>query len=1063
MTAIDSGGGPQSPLVTVIVRTTRRPELTEALESIARQTYRPLEVVLVDASGQGLPDHSILPDLIQVTPVSHGEHLPRPVAANLGLQASHGDLLLLLDEDDWISPGHLSNLVRALQDRQDIKAAYSSTRKTDSRGRPLDEVFDRDYDPVLLKRDNYIPIHAMLFSRELVAAGCEFDESLDIYEDWDFWLQLSRQTDFLHLDEVSAFYRQGGGSATDISDQELRYSGDNPFANARRAVYRKWLPRWSSEEINELIGRTVPRDEFDLLAREMSESAQQIQEMNAYAGSLRAMLDKSTQEAANLTREADELRKTLHKLKREHALSDLHRDRHLRDLESSLNEIYALPSWRLMGPFRRLKRQLDQALLFPLKQKIHYRRYGTELKAPVTGLEAGSVLEEEFSAPELQEDVKSRYREEAAANLQRFFDSGSTLVIPKTEQPRVSILLVLYNQAPLTLLCIESILKFAPAPYELVIVNNASSDESGQLLERLANATVIQNADNEGFVKAVNRGVEACRGRYLLLLNNDAMLHLYAIESAMETLQNTPDAGAVGGRILLLDGSLQEAGSIIFSNGSCLGYGRHGDPDAPEFQFRREVDYCSGAFLLCETALFRQLEGFDLDYAPAYYEDSDFCIRLQKQGLKVIYDPGAVITHYEFASSGGQHKASQLQDKHRQVLLAKHGDYLAGQPEADARSPLFCRSANRNPNILVIDDRVPHASLGSGYPRCREMLTLLAAEGFNVTLYPLQFPEESWKATYSSLPGNVEVMLDRGLQGLAAFLARRRGFYRTLLVSRIHNMQYLNGVLADDPTLLENVTLIYDAEAITAPREILQRELQGEQFTDQQKFDLIEQEISAARTANAIVAVSRQEAEIYAGHGFSNTVVLGHSLPPRPTENTFEQRRDLLFVGALRDDDSPNVDSLHWFVSSVWPQLRRADPALKLHVVGDNEAPSLQQLDVEGIEFHGRLDDLGSLYNQARAFIAPTRFAAGIPHKVHEAAAYGLPCVTTTLLARQLGWQDRVQLLSADQPGSFADSCLDLLRDRTVWESVRKAALDAVATECSPDRFRNVLLELVSH
>ena len=231
------------------------------------------------------------------------------------------------------------------------------------------------------------------------------------------------------------------------------------------------------------------------------------------------------------------------------------------------------------------------------------------------------------------------------------------------------------------------------------------------------------------------------------------MLHLYSIESAIETLENTPRAGAVGGRILLLDGSLQEAGSIIFSNGSCLGYGRHGDPEAPEFMFQRPVNYCSAAFLLCKTALFREMGGFDLDYVPAYYEDSDFCIRLQERGLKVIYDPNAVITHYEFASSGGQEKAGELQTKHRKVLQEKHGAYLANRNEADSGPALFARTANDYPNVLIIDDRVPHASLGSGYPRCREIISVLAQAELNVSLYPLQFPDESWLATYQSLPG----------------------------------------------------------------------------------------------------------------------------------------------------------------------------------------------------------------------------------------------------------------------------------------------------------------------
>ena len=206
MTVSDNQGGSDNPLVSVIVRTTNRPLLAEALQSIARQNYRPLEVILVDATGKGLEfeGENALVNGLPVSVVNLGIPLPRARAANEGLNASNGQLLMFLDEDDWITPEHVSSLVATLQANPAVNAAYSTTRKTDPQGNPLDERFARDYDPVLLKRDNYIPIHAMLFASSLVDDGCRFDESLDIYEDWDFWLQLSRKTDFLHLDREPA-------------------------------------------------------------------------------------------------------------------------------------------------------------------------------------------------------------------------------------------------------------------------------------------------------------------------------------------------------------------------------------------------------------------------------------------------------------------------------------------------------------------------------------------------------------------------------------------------------------------------------------------------------------------------------------------------------------------------------------------------------------------------------------------------------------------------------------------------------------------------------------------
>ena len=198
------------------------------------------------------------------------------------------------------------------------------------------------------------------------------------------------------------------------------------------------------------------------------------------------------------------------------------------------------------------------------------------------------------------------------------------------------------------------------------------------------------------------------------------------MSNALKSISEKENIGAIGGKIKLIDGTLQEAGSIIWKDGSTQGYGRGKDPCASAFMFAREVDYCSGAFLLFRKDRFNDLGGFDLDYSPAYYEETDFCIRLQKQGLKIIYDPSIEITHYEFASSEGFEAASALQKKNREILCAKHSDWLPKKYQASEKNVWFARTSNNFKNVLFIDDRVPHPSLGSGYPRSAHFLNTLA-------------------------------------------------------------------------------------------------------------------------------------------------------------------------------------------------------------------------------------------------------------------------------------------------------------------------------------------------
>ena len=232
-------------------------------------------------------------------------------------------------------------------------------------------------------------------------------------------------------------------------------------------------------------------------------------------------------------------------------------------------------------------------------------------------------------------------------------------------------------------------------PVEVVVLDNGSRDATGALLDRLDGARVLRSDENLHFLRGVNYAVQHVRGRNLLLLNNDAQLLPGAVEAALRTLSGDPTIGAVGGRIILPDGTLQEAGSIVWNDGTCLGYGRGRSPNDPEFMFRRDVDYCSGAFLLTPTALFRRLGGFDERYAPAYYEETDYCVRLWKQGLRVVFEPEAAILHLRVRQRyrRAQSEALELQRRNWRRFAAAHADWLRGQLPPSQLNELPARKA----------------------------------------------------------------------------------------------------------------------------------------------------------------------------------------------------------------------------------------------------------------------------------------------------------------------------------------------------------------------------------
>jgi len=241
-------------LVSILCRSMNRPELAEALRSVEQQTYPHIEIVLVDASGKGVSAWREMGLQTPVREVSGQSPWNRPAAANAALDAAQGEYLMFLDEDDWIAPGHVQTLVDCLQADAALGVAYSSTRNTAPDGTLLDVTLRIAFDPARLRRDNFIPIHSALFRHALVQAGCRFDTRLDIFEDWDFWLQCAALAPFRHIDVISAFYRQGGESNTASQDPRTRYLPEHPIARARARVFDKWRARWNGEQLNETLG-----------------------------------------------------------------------------------------------------------------------------------------------------------------------------------------------------------------------------------------------------------------------------------------------------------------------------------------------------------------------------------------------------------------------------------------------------------------------------------------------------------------------------------------------------------------------------------------------------------------------------------------------------------------------------------------------------------------------------------------------------------------------------------------------------------------------------------------
>ncbi|HEY6359288.1 MAG TPA: glycosyltransferase family 4 protein, partial [Vicinamibacterales bacterium] len=281
-------------------------------------------------------------------------------------------------------------------------------------------------------------------------------------------------------------------------------------------------------------------------------------------------------------------------------------------------------------------------------------------------------------------------------------------------------------------------------------------------------------------------------------------------------------------------------------------------------------------------------------------------------------------------------------------------------------------------------------------------------------------------------------------------------------MSRPHNMWCFAEESDAYPERVSGVRIVYDAEALYSLREAKQLELAGTPLSAAEQKMRLQRELDLARSAHAVIAVSALEANTFKAAGVGNMHVLGHALEPEPIAADFADRHDFLFVGALDDDSTPNIDGLFWFIDEVMPHLDRLiGTQYRVRIAGRGGANRLRELVNPRVELLGLVDNLTEQYREARVFIAPARFAAGIPHKLHETGSRGLPAVATRLLATQLGWEDGTHLLVADSPEHFAHQCARLYMDRALWQRLRQAALLRVESDCDPAGFDLKLAEVL--
>ena len=603
-----------------------------------------------------------------------------------------------------------------------------------------------------------------------------------------------------------------------------------------------------------------------------------------------------------------------------------------------------------------------------------------------------------------------------------------------SKTPKVSIVIPVYGQLAVTAQCLKSIAGAKnELSYEVVVVNDQSPDQTAEFLATCSGLKVVTNTENLGYLRSTNRGAEAASGEFIILLNNDTEVSDGWIDNLIATFDRYPDTGVVGAKLVYPDGRLQEAGAVIFNDGTGWNYGRFQNPSADEFAFLREVDYCSAACVAVRRDLWNELNGFDERFAPAYYEDTDLAFSARSLGYKVRYQPKVQVVHHEGVSHGTDESSGLKahQKINHEVFVNKWAMELKKQLPSGAQSVLRASSRRLAGKILVADYEVPHWDKHSGGLRMSRILGILAELGWQVTFAPGNAaPIEPY--TSELRQQGIEVVCFESSPEEYLKQKGKEAFDVALLSRPEDGARWLSAFRSLSPA----TRVIYDTVDLHVVRMKRGRDLGRNDLSPKMEEQIADLERQLINAADLTLVVSEEEKSwLTAEMPKAKVVVIGNVHAEELSEPPFENREGILFVGSW--NHHPNQDAIEFLIEEIAPLLWEKIPDLPINIVGSGLPKNLGKGDNRIIR-HGWIEDLAAIYGEAVMTVAPLRYGAGLKGKVGGSLCRGVPMVGTPVAFEGYGFGDDQEIIQADCAVEIAKSILNVYSNKKVWEGLRE-------------------------
>lgn len=607
-------------------------------------------------------------------------------------------------------------------------------------------------------------------------------------------------------------------------------------------------------------------------------------------------------------------------------------------------------------------------------------------------------LTEEFERNGMEKKPE-RLADESAIK-EKAISEYEPLKFEKTDQPLVSIIIPVYNQFAYTYECLRSILENSKGiPYEVIIGDDCSTDNTRQIKNVVSGIKVIVNRKNLRFLKNCNHAAARAKGKYILFLNNDTQVQPEWLTSLIKLIESDESIGMVGSKLLYPDGFLQEAGGIVWKDGSAWNYGNRQNEEASEYNYVKEADYISGASIMIRKSLWDEIGGFDERFAPAYCEDSDLAFEVRRHGYKVMYQPLSRVVHFEGVSNGTDTgsglKSYQLVNQ--QKFIEKWRSVLETEHFPNGENVFSARDRSRHKKtLLMIDHYVPQYDRDAGSRTVFQYLKMFVNKGYHVKFIGDNFYRHEPYTTVLQQMG-IEVLYGPYYaENWKKWIQDNGNVIQYVFLNRPHiSVKYIDFIRENT-----GAKIVYYGHDLHFLREKRKYELTKDKKALEDSEEWKDKELELMKKADAVYypsSVEVKEIEKIDQTIYAKAIVAYVFDKFQQEQYCYEERKDLMFVGGFAHP--PNMDAVLWFAKEIFPDVKKAIPDIRFYILGSNPPTEIEKLDDGHIVVKGLVSDeeLERYYRNCRISVVPLRYGAGIKGKVVEAMHLGIPVVTTSV------------------------------------------------------------------